>query len=171
MSCTIWLHYFCGEWEGWDPVNQFNHTSLVAIVTPTDRPKSVHNRCVIEVLLAFLCCRIAFWVFLWVYGLLSWEWARSLPFSLTWSYTSASTLAAGRILSIVSRCRLTSVWYFSLNILYNFSWKIACSNRKLCLPHCCAMNSTSSIYNMYIFKVGEENWSCHLINQNKYTYY
>ena len=32
-----------------DPVNRFNHTSLVAIVTPTDRSKSVRNRCVIEV--------------------------------------------------------------------------------------------------------------------------
>ena len=32
-----------------DPVNRFNHTNWVAIVTPTDRPKSVSNRCVIEV--------------------------------------------------------------------------------------------------------------------------
>ena len=41
----------------------FNHTSLVAFVIPSDRPKSVCNRCVIEVLVAFLCCRIAFWIF------------------------------------------------------------------------------------------------------------
>ena len=34
---------------GEDPVNRFNHTRCVAIVTPTDRPKSVRNRCVIEV--------------------------------------------------------------------------------------------------------------------------
>ena len=33
-----------GEWEG-EPVN---HTSWVAVVTPTDRPKSVRNRCLIE---------------------------------------------------------------------------------------------------------------------------
>ena len=32
-----------------DPVNKFNQTSWVAIVTPTDRPKSVRNRCLIEV--------------------------------------------------------------------------------------------------------------------------
>ena len=38
------------------PVNRFNHTSWVAIVTPTDRPnsvrnrpKSVRNRCVIDI--------------------------------------------------------------------------------------------------------------------------
>ena len=42
-------HNCCGEWEGWDPVNWFNHTSWVAIVTPTDRLKSVRNRCVIKV--------------------------------------------------------------------------------------------------------------------------
>ena len=29
-------------------VNQVNHTSWVAVVTPTDRPKSVRNRCVID---------------------------------------------------------------------------------------------------------------------------
>ena len=30
-------------------VNRFNHTSGVTAVTPTDRPESVCNRCVIEV--------------------------------------------------------------------------------------------------------------------------
>ena len=44
-----WLHYFCGEWESWALVNRFNHTSGVTAVTPTDRPKTVRNRCVIEV--------------------------------------------------------------------------------------------------------------------------
>ena len=34
------------------PVNQVNHTSWVAVVTPTDRPKSVRNRCVIELFAA-----------------------------------------------------------------------------------------------------------------------
>ena len=43
-----WLHYFCGEWEGWALVNWFNHTSWVTAVTPTDRPKSVRNSCVIK---------------------------------------------------------------------------------------------------------------------------
>ena len=35
------------------------HSSRVAVVTPTDRPKSAHNRCVINVLVAFFelsCC-------------------------------------------------------------------------------------------------------------------
>ena len=34
------------------PVNQVNHTSWVAVVTPTDRPKSVRNRCLIELFVA-----------------------------------------------------------------------------------------------------------------------
>ena len=36
----IKLH-FSGLKEGWDLVNQFNHPSWVAVITPTDRPKSV----------------------------------------------------------------------------------------------------------------------------------
>ena len=33
------------------PVKQVNHTSWVAVITPADRPKSVRNRCVIELFL------------------------------------------------------------------------------------------------------------------------
>ena len=44
-----WLHFFGGGLEGWALVNRFNHTSLVTAVTPTHRPKSIRNRCVIEV--------------------------------------------------------------------------------------------------------------------------
>ena len=36
-------------------VNQVNHTSWLDVVTPTDRPKSVRNRCVIE-----LFCDVVF---------------------------------------------------------------------------------------------------------------
>ena len=47
-----------------------NHTSWVAVVTPTDRPKSVRNRCLIE-----LFCGVAyvvalpFWHFCWCRGI------------------------------------------------------------------------------------------------------
>ena len=34
------------------PVKPVNHTSWVAAVTPTDRPKSVRNRCLIELFVA-----------------------------------------------------------------------------------------------------------------------
>ena len=36
-----------GEWESLARTS-VNHTDNVAVVTPTDRPKWVHNRCVIE---------------------------------------------------------------------------------------------------------------------------
>ena len=35
----------------------FNHSSWIVVATPTDRPKSIYNRCVIDVLVASLCCR------------------------------------------------------------------------------------------------------------------
>ena len=49
------LNNCCGEWEGRHPVNWSNHTSWVAIIAPTDRPKSVCNRYVIEVFLCLFC--------------------------------------------------------------------------------------------------------------------
>ena len=48
------------------PVHQVNHTSWVAVVTPTDHPKSVRNRCVIELFGVFLCCHFALLTFLLV---------------------------------------------------------------------------------------------------------
>ena len=51
------------------PVNQFNHTSWVAVVTPTNRPKSVHNRCVIELFCGVVCVvTLPFWHFCWCRG-------------------------------------------------------------------------------------------------------
>ena len=40
-------------------------TSWVAVVTETDRPKSIHNRCVIEYF-GFSCCLVTFLNFLLV---------------------------------------------------------------------------------------------------------
>ena len=37
------------------PINQVNHISWVAVVTPTDRPKSVRNRCLIELFCGVVC--------------------------------------------------------------------------------------------------------------------
>ena len=41
----------------------FNHTSGVTAVTPTDRPKSVRNRCVIEVFGGVFMLSRCFWDF------------------------------------------------------------------------------------------------------------
>ena len=67
MSCTVDYTTFAGEWEGRALLNRFNHTSEVTAVTPTDRHKSVRNRCVIKVLVAFFyVVTLLFWIFLWV---------------------------------------------------------------------------------------------------------
>ena len=60
---SFWLQSCCGWWEDCDPLNRFNHSSWVAVVTPTDRPNSVFNRCVIEGFggVFVLFCHIAFW--------------------------------------------------------------------------------------------------------------
>ena len=63
ICVSFWLHGCCGKKEGCALVNRFIHASAMAVITPTDRPKSVHNRCVVEVLVAFLCCHVAFWIF------------------------------------------------------------------------------------------------------------
>ena len=66
---SFWLHGCCGEWGGWVR-KSVNHTSWVAVVTPTDRPKLVHNRCVIE-LFDGVFCHFARLPFLLIEGLLS----------------------------------------------------------------------------------------------------
>ena len=46
-----------------------NHTSWVAVVTPTDRPKSVRNRCLIELFCGVVCVvTLPFWHFCWCRG-------------------------------------------------------------------------------------------------------
>ena len=52
-----------------DPVKPVNHTSLITVVTSPDRPKSVCDRCVIELLVTSLCCHVAFLYFWWYRGL------------------------------------------------------------------------------------------------------
>ena len=51
------------------PVKPVNHTSWVAVVTPTDRPKSVRNRCLIELFCGVVCVvTLPFWHFCWCRG-------------------------------------------------------------------------------------------------------
>ena len=53
ICVSFLLHSFCGKFEGYGPVNRFNHSSEVAVAYVTDHPKSACNRREIEVL-----CRI-----------------------------------------------------------------------------------------------------------------
>ena len=46
-----------------------NHTSWVTVVTPTDRPKSVHNCCLIELFCGIVCVvTLPLWHFCWYRG-------------------------------------------------------------------------------------------------------
>ena len=45
--CSFLLHGCCGEVDDW-ALKPVNNTSWADVVTPTDRPKSVRNRRVIE---------------------------------------------------------------------------------------------------------------------------
>ena len=55
FDCTI----FVVNGNDRQPANRLNQTSLISLATQFDRPKSVHNRCVVGVLVAFLFCRFA----------------------------------------------------------------------------------------------------------------
>ena len=61
-----WLHYFCSVGRLSARKSVYLHQwSGVAVVTPTDRPKSVRNGCVIKVFLWHFCVvEFAFWIFL-----------------------------------------------------------------------------------------------------------
>ena len=65
---SFWLHGCCGNGKV-GSVTQVNHTSWAAVVTPTDRPKSVRHRCVIELFCGVLCVvTLPFWYFCWCRG-------------------------------------------------------------------------------------------------------
>ena len=59
------MHYFtrvkCFSYRNLSKLASYSDSIYwMAIVTPTDRPKSVRNRCEIEVLVAVLCCNFVF---------------------------------------------------------------------------------------------------------------
>ena len=60
---SFWLHSCCREWEG-SVCKPVNHTSSVVVVSPTDRQKSVRNRCLIEPFCGVVCVvTLPFWHF------------------------------------------------------------------------------------------------------------
>ena len=60
-----------------------NHTSWVAVVTPADRPRSVHNCCLIELFCGVVCVvTLPFWPFCWCRGFCHRTGFRSPPFCL-----------------------------------------------------------------------------------------
>ena len=70
------------------PVKPVNHTSWVAVVTPTDRPKSVRNRCVIELFCGVVCVvTLPFWHFCWCRGFCHRTESDPFLFLLHWIWT------------------------------------------------------------------------------------
>ena len=68
VSFNLILHYLGITFQTYyrKPVN---HTSWVAVVTPTDRPKSVRNRCLIELFCGVVCVvTLPFGHFCWCTG-------------------------------------------------------------------------------------------------------
>ena len=81
---------FVETWQWWarKPVN---HTSWVALVTPTDRPKSVRNRCLIELFCGVVCVvTLPFWHFCWCRGFCHRTESDLFLFLLTGSKSSTS---------------------------------------------------------------------------------
>ena len=106
------------------PVNQVNNTSWVTVDIPTGRPKSVCNRCVIELFLwRCLCCHFTLISFLLVFGFLSYDWVRSLPFSL---YVSNKQIYSYNriIVNITSPEHLIFTYYTSVRDSSNYSVKM-----------------------------------------------
>ena len=110
---SFWLHGCCGEWEG-GPVNQVNHTSWVAVVTPTDRPKSVRNCCLIELFCGVVCVvTLPFWHFCWCRGFVI--GLGQISSFLSWSIKNSS--------EVIEKLRLrnfqgSQVSSFDFSILY-----------------------------------------------------
>ena len=68
-SC-IWRYNVCARYKSFIHIfKSFVNTSWVAVFTPTDRPKSVRNRCVIEFFCGIVCVvTLPFWHFCWCMG-------------------------------------------------------------------------------------------------------
>ena len=63
IRCVDISTFICGLWPF-----QFNHTSWMTVVTPTDRPKSVLSRCVIEAFGGVFVLSIVSRIFCWYRG-------------------------------------------------------------------------------------------------------
>ena len=63
-NMSFWLQDCRGELEGWAR-KPLNHTSLVAVVSPTYRPKSARNRRVIDILRYLCVVTLPSWHFFW----------------------------------------------------------------------------------------------------------
>ena len=70
ICISILIHFlFCHVFTLYDYTSPVNHTSWVAVVTPTDRPKSVRNCCLIELFCGVVyVVTLSLWHFCWYRG-------------------------------------------------------------------------------------------------------
>ena len=89
-----------------------NHTRWVAVVTPTDRPKSVRNCCLIEFFCGVVCVvTLPFWHFCWCRGFCHRTGSDLLFFvSMPYVYRFLLPLRLGRLLV----CRLYKEVYLQI---------------------------------------------------------
>ena len=115
---SFWLHGCCGDWEGW-LVNQVNHTSWVAVVTPTNCPKSVRICCLIELFCSVVCVvTLPFWHFCWCRGFFHRTGSDLLLFVFI------STLIPG---CSVERCnKVPRVRVFKVPLFISFEFWLSC---------------------------------------------
>ena len=108
-----------------------NHTSSVAVVTPTDRPKSVRNCCLIELFCGVVCvATLPLWHFCWYRG---------------FCHRTGSDLL---LLVLISEIVLASHWLQPRTPCYA-SQELNCHvlhNRPLSQPMCCWSGSISLHY-------------------------
>ena len=108
-----------GSWKV-GAVNQVNHTSWVAVVTPTDRPRSIRNCCVIEhfcgiVFVLSLCpFDISVGVGAFVIGLSQISSFFSLNNKKKNSVDCFSTLTDNQIIHMISNHFRVFTWYISV---------------------------------------------------------
>ena len=96
-----------------------NHTSWVAVVTPTDRPKSVRNCCLIELFCGVICVvTLSLWHFCWYRGFCHRTWSDLLLFVFI------STLIPG---CSVERCnKVPRVRVFKVSLFISFEFWLSC---------------------------------------------
>ena len=63
--CVLYIPQFLWLVRRLGTVNRFNHTSLMTVVSPTDRHKSVRNRSLIEGFGGAFVLSIGFRIFCW----------------------------------------------------------------------------------------------------------
>ena len=124
-----------------------NHTSWVAVVTPTDRPKSVRNRCLIELFCGVVCVvALPFWHFCWCRGfchrigsdlllfvLESGLYRRNLDFArVLWNAVVEDNYISYHIRNVLYKClMLSSKFIYCCYIFFYFAQKDSLGREKV----------------------------------------